>query len=239
VSTTSGPYSPVAGVVINAVSPIQGSGNVISAYAVVKNISPYLLQVASETGSTLALIDPYTTDIVALSPASSQAIAITPVTIGLVPPQTASSLIFVTWYQNAEPPPSGNYPYAVPLSNQIEIGGLSHAYATLNASSGNPVELLAPPPAGYANRLQRWACYCNFGGTGSTASATIYFWQNIVTGGLGTISGATFGVNLSTFGENLNGQLATLELEVTLANSINLPNGWTVAIDLWYDVVQI
>jgi hypothetical protein len=154
VTQTSGPYSPVLGSAIQARSPLQGSGNVQSIAAVVKNVSPYLLEVSSGAGSLVGLVDPYTTDVVALDPEAGQQLSILPTGIGLVPPQTVSSQVWVTWYQSGEQVP-GAYPYALPLSSQISIGGLS--YQTVSNPSG-PAQLVPAPASGYSTRIQSIGC---------------------------------------------------------------------------------
>lgn len=117
-SFTSGPYSPVAGQPFTAQNPAAGSGNLSSQAAVVKNVSPYLLQVADGGGSIAGLIDPYTTDLVPLSPTTGQQLEVTPLDLGLLPAASVAPSVFITWWSQQETVP-GNYPFALPLTTII------------------------------------------------------------------------------------------------------------------------
>ena len=147
-----GPFVPALGVEIRAENPALGGGNVSSVTAVVKNISPYLLQVASGEGSTIALIDPFTSDAVPLDPQAGQSLSLTPLSVGLINLQTVTPKIYVLFFQQTEPV-SGNYPYSVGASAQLQIGGLG--YAENNVAPGGFTVLLAQAPTGYAFRIQQ------------------------------------------------------------------------------------
>lgn len=147
-----GPYVPSLGAEIRAENPALGGGNVSSGTAVVKNISPFLLQVASGEGSTIALIDPFTSDAVPLDPQAGQSISLTPLSVGFINLQTVTPKIYVLFYQQSEPV-SGNYPYSVGASAQLQIGGLG--FAENDVTPGGFNVLMDEAPAGFAYRIQQ------------------------------------------------------------------------------------
>lgn len=147
-----GPYSPSLGTDIIAKNPALGGGNVSSSVAIVKNISSFLLQVASGEGSTVALIDPFTTDAVGLDAQAGQTLTITPLSVGFINLQTVTPKIYVLFYQ-ANEPVSGNFPYSAGAAAQLQIGGLG--YAENNVTPGSFSVLLDQAPAGYAYRVQQ------------------------------------------------------------------------------------
>lgn len=222
---TSPPYSPISGTPIQAANPARGGGNVISTAAVIKNISSYLLNVGDGSGATIGLVDPYTTDLVTLSPTSGQALTITPQAIGLVPPQTVSVEIYVTWFQSGEPVP-GNFPYALPLSSQVSVGGLS--VATGLFSSGANLQMLPAPPLGQAYRLQQVVGYV---GAGATFPCSVYLFRQ-------STGSNIWGHNFSFVRElapfALHGLLVNEEID---AGDPGWAAGTAIQVDLCYDLV--
>lgn len=136
-SFTSAPFTPVVGVTTSQKNPAQGSGNLPNQAISIKNISPYLLNVADASGSTVLLIDPFTTDIAYVDAETGAEIQITPVAIGISNPQTVSPSIYLTWFGPYEKVPSG-YPYGLPGASQ-----LAASLETLGAIlTGIPVPLI-------------------------------------------------------------------------------------------------
>lgn len=132
--SVSGPFTPTAGVAIQTQNPLQGSANVPTKYAVVKNISPFLLTVSTGAASSTALIDPYTTDLIPLDPSSGQELSIMPEAVGALVLQSLTNAVYVTWYQGAGDSPGGNYPAPVPLGTQLTY----HDLTVVNTGTGTP-----------------------------------------------------------------------------------------------------
>lgn len=107
-----GPFTPAAGVPIQAKNPVLGSGNVESSGIDVRNYSPFLLQISNGSGSSIALIDPLTRDWVPLDATAGQLVTVTPVDVGVVSPGTVQPLLYIMWYQSSETPPV-NLPIAL------------------------------------------------------------------------------------------------------------------------------
>lgn len=150
-SFTSNPITPTAGVAFTAKNPAAGSGNLSSQAVIVKNVSPYLLSVADGSGSTVGLVDPYTTDLVPLEPNAGQSIEVTPTDLGLLPPGSVPPVIYLTWYSAAETVP-GNYPFALPLTTIINdsttpipvvtVGGMAYVSLTGAGETATPGDLV-------------------------------------------------------------------------------------------------
>ena len=144
---TSGPYSPVAGEPFNATNPAVTTGALTTQAVVITNVSPYLLNVATGAGKTSAIVSPYTTDEVTLSPTAGQTLTITPIDLGLTAVASLPPVIYATWYSSAETV-AGSYPYALPIISIVNdsttpIPVVSVA-ATAYASLTGPGETAAP-----------------------------------------------------------------------------------------------
>jgi hypothetical protein len=111
VPTTSGPFSPAAGVTFPANNPSQGSGNAPSASAVIVNISPFELVVSSGAGAVVGLVDPFTRNIVLLDDEAGQQLTIDPLAIGLSN-LGVTNQVYIQWFGPSETVP-GVYPSAI------------------------------------------------------------------------------------------------------------------------------
>ena len=150
-SSTEGPIYPFRDQSFDARNPFLGSGNVVSQAVVIKNVSSYILEVASGTGKLLTIVDPFTTDLVSLGGDVSQELTITPRSQGFINLQTVIPAIYLTWYQDGEEIP-GAYPYGVGGASQLQVSGLSTASADIVGASS--ALLLPSPPPNMAYRLQ-------------------------------------------------------------------------------------
>lgn len=149
-SFTSNPITPTAGETFTAQNPAAGAGNLSSQAVIVKNVSPYLLSVADGSGSTVGLVDPYTTDLVPLGANTGQQIEVTPTDLGLLPPGSVPPVIYLTWYAQSETVP-GNYPFALPLTTIINdsttpipvvtVGGMAYVSLTGAGETATPGDL--------------------------------------------------------------------------------------------------
>lgn len=227
-SQTSGPYPPVLNQIIEAQNPLQGSGNVQSVAVVIKNVSPYLLEVATGGGSLTALVDPFTSDIVVLDPTAGQQLAITPTSIGIVPPPGVMGAIYATWYQAGEIP-AGTYPFAIPLAGNTTSGGLEIATALSPLTSD---EILPAPQSGYCYRFQQVVFWAETSSPGvqtllQAGPTTTY---NLYASPPSTSAG---GVNL-TDTHNFEGLLVASAIFVESTGTVSAGR-----LDLFYDTVVI
>lgn len=137
---TSKPYTPVAGVSANFTNPAQssGTGQTTSAALVIANNSPFVLNVGSGEGGNSATIYPYTRDVVYLDPEAGQQVTITPIDIGQVAPSTVLVVVYLTWYQAAEP---------IPQNLPISIGNTATTTSTQMVLIGSctAAEVTGPP----------------------------------------------------------------------------------------------
>jgi hypothetical protein len=134
----SNPYTPIVGQSANFTNPAQssGTGQTTSAAVVIANNSPYVLNVGSGEGGSSATIYPYTRDVVPLDPEAGQQITVTPIDIGQVAPSTVVIVVFLTWYQAAEP---------IPQNLPISIGNTATTTSTQQVLLGTATAADPPP----------------------------------------------------------------------------------------------
>jgi hypothetical protein len=121
---SSGPYTPRAGVPFNISNPAASGGNLVTAEAIIVNLSPFELQISAAEGMVIALIDPFTRDGVPLD-TTSQQLVVTPLSIGFTPPAGVAPTIYVLWYGPQERVPSALPAPVVPYGNlqQVSVVG--------------------------------------------------------------------------------------------------------------------
>lgn len=137
---TSGPYTPQIGVPINISNPAAAGGNLVTAEAVLVNLSPYELEISAAQGAVIMLIDPFTRDVVPLQETGQQ-LTITPLNIGFTPPAGVNPSIYALWYGALERTPAALPAPIVPYGNlqqvnviggeDVESNGAEIMYATL------------------------------------------------------------------------------------------------------------
>jgi hypothetical protein len=132
---TSGPFTPVAGTSFNVQNPAASGGSLVTAEAVIVNLSPYELQIAAADGSPIALIDPFTRDGVPLDPTSQQ-LTITPLNVGFNPPAGVSPTIYVLWYGALEQIPTSLPMQIVDAATAATSGGIGIAAPTVALQTG-------------------------------------------------------------------------------------------------------
>jgi len=114
-SYTAGPIQLAAGVTVTQSNPASNSGNLSSQAAVVVNLSPFELIISSGAGNVIAVVDPFTRDLIPLDPEAGQQLIIDPLALGVLIAPTSLAQCFVTWYQAGEKVP-GNYPSPIAVS---------------------------------------------------------------------------------------------------------------------------
>lgn len=137
--SSSGPFTPAIGVPITITNPAAGAGNLMSAYGVIVNISPYELLISSGESRLAALVDPFTRDGLELGPAGQQLI-ITPISVGFTPPAGVTPTIYVLWYLPSETAPAALPAPIVPYGNlqTVSVAGVAQTVPSWGASGSTP-----------------------------------------------------------------------------------------------------
>lgn len=141
------PFTPQAGVPVALTNPASGGGKTLTATAVIVNLSPFELEIASAAGSIVALIDPFTRDSV---PAVEEQLSVMPLSIGFSTIAGTSPSTYVLWYAPAEQIP-GNLPSPI-----VPYGNLAQFKPLLGVATAAETSITLALPANVGTILAQY-----------------------------------------------------------------------------------